>query len=188
MARPRKFDEDQVLDAAMMTFWKNGYEATTTRMLEDATGVGLRSLHNAFGDKDAIFEAALTRYLNMVRGRFNEVFATPGVAAILALFESFLGDTPPDSIRHSGCLMVNTVFEVGRTNDKARNLIEDYRNMCRDAFEASLAADDIPNIPDRADYLVGVLWGGLALIRLAGDDNAAAPVARGALETVASWR
>lgn len=187
MARPRSFDAEEVLDAAMMTFWRNGFEATTTRMLEEATGVGLRSLFNAFGDKEAIFEKVLTRYLAMVQARVDGIFATPGLPAIRALFESFLGDTPPDSIRHSGCLVVNTVFEVDKTNPRVRAMIESYRAMWRNAFETSLRADNLPNIQDRADYLVGVLWGGLALIRLAGDDKAAAPVARGALETLSGW-
>ncbi|MBQ8106528.1 MAG: helix-turn-helix transcriptional regulator, partial [Afipia sp.] len=63
MARPREFEEGVVLDAAMECFWNRGYEATSMRDLVDKTGITGASLYNAFGDKRAIYQRALDRYV-----------------------------------------------------------------------------------------------------------------------------
>ena len=43
MARPRNFDETEALQKMVQVFWRHGYDATTTRMLEEATGIGVRA-------------------------------------------------------------------------------------------------------------------------------------------------
>lgn len=53
MARPRTFDDDEVIDRAMERFWTHGYTDTSPAQLADATGIGKGSLYNAFGSKRA---------------------------------------------------------------------------------------------------------------------------------------
>ncbi|MEL7165695.1 MAG: helix-turn-helix domain-containing protein, partial [Pseudomonadota bacterium] len=120
MARPRSFDEDKVLDAAMQTFWRHCYEATTTRMLEDATGVGIRGLFNAFGSKEHLFQKVLQRYCAMISAQLDHVFAKPGVAAIDMVFAAFAQPEPPEALAHAGCLMVNTIQDLGRADAAIR--------------------------------------------------------------------
>ncbi|MGO4421510.1 TetR/AcrR family transcriptional regulator, partial [Streptomyces sp. MCAF7] len=47
MARPRKFDEQQVLDTARERFWSGGYAATRMEDIAEATGLGKGSLYGA---------------------------------------------------------------------------------------------------------------------------------------------
>jgi TetR/AcrR family transcriptional repressor of nem operon len=63
MARPREFDEAAVLDAAIDKFWQCGYEATSVRDLAEEMDIAGASLYNAFGDKRALYERAMNRYL-----------------------------------------------------------------------------------------------------------------------------
>jgi TetR/AcrR family transcriptional regulator, transcriptional repressor for nem operon len=63
MARPRAFDENTVLDAAMDCFWRDGYEATSIRELAAEMGINAPSLYNAFGDKRSLFREVLRRYV-----------------------------------------------------------------------------------------------------------------------------
>ena len=52
MARPREFDEEQVLRRALEVFHAKGFDG------------GRGGLHGAFGDKRALFLKALARYLH----------------------------------------------------------------------------------------------------------------------------
>ena len=63
MARPREFDEEVVLDAAVQCFWAYGYEATSIKDLMERTGLTAASLYNAYGDKRAMFRTALDHYI-----------------------------------------------------------------------------------------------------------------------------
>ncbi len=63
MARPREFDEETVLEAAVQCFWSRGFEATSVRNLIEKTGLTSASLYNAFGDKRALYQKALDHYV-----------------------------------------------------------------------------------------------------------------------------
>lgn len=60
--RPRSFDRDAALDAAMRLFWTKGYEATSIADLTAAMGIGSPSLYAAFGSKEGLFNAAIDRF------------------------------------------------------------------------------------------------------------------------------
>lgn len=62
MARPKAFDDDVALDAAIRVFREHGYEGTSAQMLVNAMGIGRQSLYNSFGDKAGLYRAALRRY------------------------------------------------------------------------------------------------------------------------------
>ena len=64
MARPREFDEERVLQAALEVFRAKGFEGTRLCDLEQATGLGRGSLYGAFGDKRTLFLKVLGRYLS----------------------------------------------------------------------------------------------------------------------------
>ena len=75
MARPREFDESEVLDAAIAAFWRGGYAATSISDLQAATGLSRGSLYKAFGYKHGLFLAALDRYLRHGLLALDGVFA-----------------------------------------------------------------------------------------------------------------
>ena len=50
VGRPREFDEERALEAAMDEFWKKGYESTSLNDLCCCTGLHKGSLYQAFGD------------------------------------------------------------------------------------------------------------------------------------------
>lgn len=61
--RPRAFDRDEALDAAMRLFWRRGYDATSISALTEAMGLTPPQLYAAFGDKRRLFEEAVGKYL-----------------------------------------------------------------------------------------------------------------------------
>src|SRR6201991_4819949 len=60
--RPRAFDEDKALDAAMLLFWQQGYEATGVADLTKAMGITPPTLYASFGNKEEVFRRAVDRY------------------------------------------------------------------------------------------------------------------------------
>ncbi|MEO0974590.1 MAG: TetR/AcrR family transcriptional regulator [Pseudomonadota bacterium] len=188
MGRPRKFDEAEVVQRAMVAFWQCGYESTTIRALQTATGVDGKGLANAFGDKEQLFLQALDAYTDFAAQTLDQVFATPCVEAIGAFLQGLASeDVPADDPRHSGCLMVNTVFELGPTSDAVRERVERYRGLFIDHFEAALAGSGIADAKARAEFLLAMLWGAVSQVRLTGSTRAAAPVVDQIRQTLASW-
>ena len=62
VGRPRGFDRDTALEAAMFLFWRKGFATTSMNDLCDAMGVGSPSLYAAFGSKEALYLEAVEHY------------------------------------------------------------------------------------------------------------------------------
>ena len=62
LGRPRRFDRDSALLAAMRIFWAQGYEGTSIQDLVAAMGVNKPSLYATFGCKEALFQEAVQLY------------------------------------------------------------------------------------------------------------------------------
>ena len=69
VGRPREFDEEAALEAAMDAFWQKGYEATSLSDLCTCTGLHKGSLYQAFGDKHQLFMRALLHYADILTGQ-----------------------------------------------------------------------------------------------------------------------
>lgn len=129
MARPRTFDEARALDAAMRAFWTNGYEATSTQDLCEATGLGRSSIYNTFSSKHELFTRALAHYIE-TRTESQSVLledeTRPGADRIRALFEVIV-DGEIEGRRDGrslGCLTVNATVELGGRDPQAAAMLE----------------------------------------------------------------
>jgi AcrR family transcriptional regulator len=60
--RPREFDADVALAAALRVFWQRGYEGASMAELTAEMGLTKPSLYGAFGNKEALFKKALDLY------------------------------------------------------------------------------------------------------------------------------
>ncbi|PTX55471.1 TetR family transcriptional regulator [Litoreibacter ponti] len=196
MARPRSFDEDTVVDAAMVAFWRTGFDDTPINALENATGIKRISLYNAFGDKEGLFLAALDRYHLGALEVYEGMVAQGDLDAIQKLFTAMSSPADPDAPAHAGCLMVNTVLDVRRASENVKARIEGYRKLLRSSLVSALEnarssgqmdADDAL-IERRATYLLGLLWGALAMIRVEGKTTAARDIADIGNAVIDSWR
>ena len=153
LGRPREFDLETALDAAVALFWERGYAATSVADLTEALGVSRSSLYLAFGSKDTIFAAALTRYAAVELERLTAVLREPvnGLAAI----DAFLGGlvshlaTPRGRL---GCLVTNTATELGAVDGTVRTRVTELVASLEGAFRACLlVARTRGDLPPQAD-------------------------------------
>src|SRR5262245_53912189 len=112
MARPKEFDPDQALRAAMQRFWERGFEATSLQDLTDCTGVQKTSLYATYGDKRELFLKALGQYQADSFERSRQRLEADGspVAAIRAFMAEVVKSASSDQGCKRGCLFVNTAI------------------------------------------------------------------------------
>jgi TetR/AcrR family transcriptional repressor of nem operon len=125
MARPRSFDEADVVDAARSAFWSRGYSATSVDDLAAATGLGKGSLYGAFGDKHALFVRALDDYCGAAVDRVSAQLRQPGIPAIdrlAAHVRSVVDDVIADTERR-GCMMSKSAAELGGTDPDVDRIV-----------------------------------------------------------------
>ena len=173
MARPREFNETTALEAAIECFWQRGYEATSVRDLADKMGISAPSLHNAYGDKHALFVQALERYLDhSTRARIKRLEdSLPPKQAIRRFLEEIIERSVNDRERR-GCFLINSALEVAPHDRKLGALIADrlaeieaffYRSIKAAQAEGAVPQDRVAK--DLARLLLGVLLGIRVLAR-----------------------
>lgn len=149
MARPRNFQEDQALDAAIECFWRQGRDGASVRALAAEMGINGPSLYNAFGDKQALFARALEKYVDcFVRERIVRLEALPSPkAAIKGFFEELVRRSIEDP-EQRGCLLINAALE-GSSNDptlqaEVQRYLGEIRSFFQRRLEQAAALNEIP--------------------------------------------
>jgi TetR/AcrR family transcriptional regulator, transcriptional repressor for nem operon len=128
MARPRKFDPDDVLDEAMRQFWQRGYSDTSVDSLVEATGVRPGSLYNTFkGGKHALFMGSLERYSKLVVPEKMGPLEGPNasIPEIRAYFDGLVQDLSSEEGR-IGCLMVNSAIELAAVDPTVSRVVSGH--------------------------------------------------------------
>lgn len=127
MARPRSFDHEKVLAAAMRQFQRAGLHATSAEDLCRATGLGRSSLYNTFGSKDELFAQCLDAYLDRALARAEEIVGDRSLGTVERI-EALLRLVVAEEAERAGsgaprgCLAVNTVAELADDPGYARSI------------------------------------------------------------------
>ncbi|MFF4731266.1 TetR/AcrR family transcriptional regulator [Streptomyces mirabilis] len=186
MARPRQFDEEEVVRAARDQFWSVGYNGTSIDDLSAVTGLGRGSLYGAFGDKHALFLRALDSYNSDALEAWRSALGGPGPALpvlerhVRDVAEGIIGD-----VERRGCMMAKIAAEVSAVDeDVAERIAEVVRGLhgalrgciARAQAEGSLDADA------DADSLAGLLLAVLRGLEALGKAGATPEVVNGAAE------
>ncbi|MGF6571889.1 TetR/AcrR family transcriptional repressor of nem operon [Paraburkholderia sp. GAS333] len=174
MARPRGFDENEVLEAASAAFWSKGYEATSTRDLVRSTGLTQPSLYNAFGDKRGLYLRALEHYLeHTLRERIGRLERTVTPAQCITLFFHEIIERAIEDPDKRGCMLVNSALETSSEDESFRKTVAVelaeiraffQRNLV-DAMDRGEIAAVVP-AEDAASHLLATLIGIRVLARV----------------------
>ncbi len=168
MARPKAFDPEHAVDAAMQAFWRTGYDGTSIDDLTRACGIGRGSMYATFGSKNALYERSLKHYQRTEGATAFACLEGPGGVheRIERLFAHF-ATTALEDPENRGCFLLNAAMERAPHDPAVARRVRDGLRVMQRAlrellFEAQatgeLAAD---RDPERlAGYLVTALNGG----------------------------
>jgi AcrR family transcriptional regulator len=135
MARPRSFDIDAALDAALLLFWKNGYEGTSLTDLTEAMGINRPSFYAAFESKEAIFKRVLDRYEQTGPGSdIARALEAPSARAVVESLLYGYADAAGKRNRPRGCLLVQGALACSDESEAVRRDLAQRR----DAGETAL--------------------------------------------------
>jgi len=115
--RPKAFDPDKALDAALRVFWGKGYEGTSLADLTAAMGINKPSLYATFGDKATLFHKVVDHYMRQQSGLWDGAFRLPTAKGSIARILTSVADALTSGKNPHGCLLVQAALSCGAEAD-----------------------------------------------------------------------
>ncbi|WP_299205781.1 TetR/AcrR family transcriptional regulator [uncultured Tateyamaria sp.] len=151
MGRPRSFDEDEALMAAMNAFWTKGYAATSMKDLTAAMGISGPSIYSAFGDKRELYLKTIDRYADV--DGCAPIVAFEGARTIEDAVRGFLMSVVSHSTQQEGaprgCFLAScvatTVGEVDGVAERMEKAIQDTDARLAARFDQEKAKGNLPD-------------------------------------------
>ena len=150
----------------MLLFWERGYEGTSMADLTRAMGLNPPSIYAAFGDKYALFELAVKRYLEMRAQYAGKALEEPTLEKVVrALFDSTVAFlTKPG--HPARCMTLSGAVGCSEDASPARDLMTEIRKQNQVALRQRLLkarktgelSKNI-NVDDYTRYLSSLLAG-----------------------------
>ena len=164
--RPIGFDRDAALEAAMLLFWERGYEGTSMADLTQAMNLNPSSIYAAFGDKHALFSAAVRRYMEIRAQYATKALEEPTLERVIrALFDNtvaFLTTSghPPTCMTLAGA--AGCSLEAKPARDLMREIRKQNQIAIRERLLKARKSGELPkdiNADDYARYLSSIIAG-----------------------------
>jgi AcrR family transcriptional regulator len=137
MARPRKFEEERAVEAAMRAFWDAGYEATSTQDLCEATGLGRSSIYNTFASKRDLYDRALRHYMTRKNASLFELLERdlPIREKVRVLLWQIVDG---DDDEPTGCFVVNSMVELAPHDPEVAACLQRDQERRLEALRAAI--------------------------------------------------
>jgi TetR/AcrR family transcriptional repressor of nem operon len=163
--RPRAYDREAALEAALDVFWRRGYEAASLDELTEAMGVSRSSFYACFGSKRGALLAAFEVYnrRGLTAMQAAAAAAPDGRAAVRAVLRR-MADPGGDP---RGCFLVNAIAELSAADPELAAAGRSQIGRIAAVIAARLAPR--PDAEDAALALVA-LGLGVSALRKAGAD------------------
>ncbi|MCB9558139.1 MAG: TetR/AcrR family transcriptional regulator [Deltaproteobacteria bacterium] len=151
--RPREYDPDRALDAAIALFLARGYAATTLDALSEATGMQRPSLYAAFGDKRTIFASVVRRFQQRMSATLEEALGQDHLDEALSALLVKVTDiySPRDGLA-CGCLVFGVAAVEAVECEVMRATVEGAINALDERIRSRLArAVEDAELPPQCD-------------------------------------
>ncbi len=119
--RPRTFDRQAAMEAAMVLFWRHGYEGTSIADLTNAMGVTPPTLYAAFGSKEQLYAEVLLHYVAIgEQGRAQSLGTATTAYALIKQYLHLAAIHFTDPTKPAGCMLQTASLYCAVENEGAR--------------------------------------------------------------------
>jgi AcrR family transcriptional regulator len=167
--RPREFDLDEALAAALRVFWRKGYDGASLTDLTEEMGITRPSLYAAFGNKEALFRKALDLYEREKLAYIGEALKAPSSREVAErLLRGSLAMQTSDC-EPKGCMRVLGSISCRPEDESIRaDLMQRRQSSQRALCERMQRAKDEGDLPANTDVdglcsYLGAILGGLSI-------------------------
>ncbi len=135
MPRTKAFDTDEALDRALRIFWRNGYEGTSMQDLVDGMQINRASLYDTFGNKEALYLAALQQYQRQNQEQAQQLIERHSSVreALDELLETMIQGSLNDPEK-KGCFVVNATTGLANRYEEVNRLVSDNEQQMAYTF------------------------------------------------------
>ena len=126
--RPREFDHETALRAAMLVFWKRGYEGASLADLTEAMGISKPTLYAAFGDKESLLREAVRTYLGLRAEDYVAALNRPTVREVVEAWLRLTGGVREEAYVPPGCLLVQGALVGSQASREIQDELAAIRN------------------------------------------------------------
>ncbi len=157
--RPRGFDPADVLKAASERFRTHGFAGTSLDDLVDATGLARPSLYAAFGDKRAIYLAALKRTYDWSSRGFDRLIAQdlPISESLTLMLGSIIDGYMSGECGPAGCIAISTAATSAVDDPEIRDWLASFLKLEDDRIAELLTARGDPHALAHAHIVSAVM-------------------------------
>ncbi len=164
--RPPAFNYEDALEKAMQTFWTFGYEGTSMAALIEAMDMNKPSIYAAFGNKEALFNLALDKYVSGPSGFVKEALAETTSYQVAKTFLTKAVELLTQHKKPRGCMIVQGALSCGPEAEMMQKKLIAYRGNLEESIKKrfDLAKDnrDLPedtNTSALAKYITTIHQG-----------------------------
>ncbi len=167
--RPRCFEKDEALDAALGVFLKQGYEGCSVDDLTNALGINRPSLYSAFGNKEDLFIAVMRKYHAVYREHMEALLSKglPPKETIEEWLSWFLENYRKQDGK-MGCLIVNSTLLAGekypRIADELKKFHDLNEKLLRDYFKVEIRKGNLSGDPSAMSQYFNAVVQGMAVL------------------------
>lgn len=138
----KHFDPDRALGTVVRLFWERGAAPTGIQEVVAATGISRSSLYATFGDKKALYLAALRRYVDEEsRPAFARLASDErGLPAISGFFQRLVRARCAGERARWGCMVSNAHAGAERDDPDVRQVLDLHHAQLLAAMRTALEA------------------------------------------------
>ena len=157
MARPVEFNREDVVQKSLVVFRRKGYNGTSMRDLEAATGLNPGSFYAAFGNKHHFFLETLRYFYQQVQLSLQSILSEEPntIVGLRVFFDKVVECAVSSEKAERCCYVIKAALELAPIDEQVSQLVNShFAEMENAIYEALVLAQQAGLIANHDDIAV----------------------------------